>query len=173
MGEGKTQLVVTANPEPAGQGVAVDGSNESLTGIECVCRWNRHLTLSFGEYHLEGWNLEVPNRHTGLRRRRRYTTGLRLIGFVIFMSTRKRKQRKKKFRAFTQITAHRWLQVSFDRSFSNFANTAASHLVSSRRQPISYNWMGSGSLVRKDYRRNNNENSEWVVPSFSYIGQTF
>lgn len=96
MGEGKTQLVVTANPEPAGQGVAVDGSNESLTGIECVCRWNRHLTLSFGEYHLEGWNLEVPNRHTGLRRRRRYTTGLRLIGFVIFMSTRKRKQRKKK-----------------------------------------------------------------------------
>ena len=87
--------------------------------------------------------------------------------------TKKRAKKKKKFRAFTQITAHRWLQVSFDRSFSNFANTAASHLVSSRRQPISYNWMGSGSLVRKDYRRNNNENSEWVVPSFSYIGQTF
>ena len=36
LGEGKAQQVVTANPERARHGVAVDGTNESLTGIECV-----------------------------------------------------------------------------------------------------------------------------------------
>lgn len=36
LGEGKAQLVVTANPGRARQGVAVDGTNESLTSIECV-----------------------------------------------------------------------------------------------------------------------------------------
>ena len=63
LGEGKAQNVVTSNPERAGQGVAVDGTNDSLTGIECVSADGTVIPPYFifkGEYNLERWYLQVP-----------------------------------------------------------------------------------------------------------------